>query len=108
MAYNDTNSEGLTFSEWIQAAGRYKPDPFCGPAGGIEADCAPYSRSYPYYVGLDRYGNEAGLNINLFANGGRSVRRSGTRTFFSKKLRDAWRNGEDPSEYRQEAPKARA
>lgn len=102
MAYHDMNSEGLTFSEWVQAAGYYLADPM-----GDDYGCAPYSRSYPYYVGLDRHGNEAGLNINLFANGGRSVRRSGTRTFFSKRLRDAWRNGEDPSEYRQDAPKVR-
>jgi hypothetical protein len=42
----------------------------------FEADCAPYSRSSP----------------------------SGTRTFFPKTLRDAWRNGEDPTEHRAAAP----
>jgi hypothetical protein len=74
MAYHDMNSEGLTFSEWIQAAGYFKPDPMTGPTGGEEKrDCAPYTRTY---------------------------KGCSTQTFFPKKLRDAWRNGEDPSEYR--------
>jgi len=99
IAYHDTNSEGLTFPEWVQAAGRYVANPM-----GDDYGCAPYSRSYPYYVGFDRHGNEADLNINLYASGGTSVRRSGTRTFFPKRLREAWRNGEDPTEHRAAAP----
>lgn len=102
MAYHDINSEGLTFSEWVQAAGSYVPDPK-GDAYG----CAPYSLSCPYYVGFDRHGSEAGINVNLHANNGRVVRRSGTRTFFPRRLRNAWRNGEDPAEYRAAAPRRR-
>jgi hypothetical protein len=64
MAYHDRNSEGLTFSEWIQAAGYYKPDPM---GAGPNRDCAPYARSHP------------------------------------RALRQAWRNGEDPTEYRNQA-----
>jgi hypothetical protein len=100
MAYSDQNHEGLTFSEWIQAAGHFLPDPM---GAGPNRDCAPYSRSYPYYVGFEKDGTEAGICVNLHARGGYAVRRSGTKTFFSRKLRQAWINGEDPSEYRGQA-----
>jgi len=40
VAYHDVNNEGLTFSEWVQAAGLYKP--MQGSAYG-NADCAGYS-----------------------------------------------------------------
>lgn len=41
MAYHDINSEGLTFSEWVQAAGLYKP--MGGSAYQSGASCAGYT-----------------------------------------------------------------
>jgi hypothetical protein len=58
MAKLPTNAEGLTFPEWIQAAGHYKCE---GRYGDYECD----ERA----------------------------------KFFPRKLRTAWRNGEDPSEH---------
>lgn len=67
MAYHDVNSEGLTFSEWVQAAGRYVANPM-----GDDYGCAPYTW--------------------------------GSHSMFPRALRDAWRNGEDPTEHRAAAP----
>lgn len=41
MAYHDINCEGLTFSEWVQAAGLYKP--MMGNAYQSGVSCAGYS-----------------------------------------------------------------
>lgn len=71
MAYNNINHEGLTFSEWVQAAGLYKP--MMGTAYQSGASCAGYT--------------------------------SFGKPLFSKTIRNAWRNGEDPSDYLLEAPK---
>lgn len=93
MAYDDLNAEGLTFAEWLQAAGHFKNDPL------YDGRCAPYTRSKPYYIGLDDLGREVVLHINLPPNKYRVIRRSGTIRYFSQHLRNAWRNGEDPSEH---------
>jgi len=98
MAYHDMNSEGLTFSEWVQAAGCYQANPM-----GDDFGCAPYSVSTSYVCEISRYGNEQGLPTRF--RQGRRIRSS--HTLFPRQLRDAWRNSEDPSEYRQEAPKAK-
>jgi hypothetical protein len=103
MAYHDTNCEGLTFSEWVQAAGLYRPRPGYSYCSG--AECAGYSSSTSYYQGYDRHGNEADLDINLYTNGGRSVRKSQTTTHFPRRIREAWRNGEDPSDHLPGAPR---
>lgn len=103
--HSDVNSEGLTFTEWIQAAGYYKPWP--GYGDSENTSCAPYSSSTSYFVGYDRDGNEKPLGVNLHVNGGRAVRKTSTRTYFPRKLRQAWRNGEDPSDYLNDAPKRR-
>lgn len=95
MAYHDVNQEGLTFSEWVQAAGHYVPSPM-----GDDYGCAPYSMSSSYVCEISRNGNEQGLPARF--RQGRVVRSSWT--FFPKRLRDAWRNGEDPTEHRAVAP----
>ena len=103
MAYHDINCEGLTFSEWVQAAGLYKPRP--GYWYGSDAECAGYSISTSYYQGYDKHGNKTGVHVNLSANGGKAIRKNYTKTLFSKTIRNAWRNGEDPSDYLAQAPK---
>jgi len=103
MAYYDINCEGLTFSEWVQAAGLYKP--IGGSAYQSGASCAGYSTSTSYYQGYDKHDNKVDVHVNLSANGGRAVRKSRTQVLFPKAIRNAWRNGEDPTEYLTQAPR---
>ena len=72
MAYHYINSEGLTFSEWVQAAGLYKP--MQGAAYQSGASCAGYTSWFG-------------------------------KPLFSKVIRNAWRNGEDPSDCLPQAPR---
>jgi hypothetical protein len=61
------NDEGLTFAEWIQAAGRFKPMGPSFPGSHVEPDCAPMS-------------------------------------WFPRRLRRAWREGQDPTDWISSAP----
>jgi hypothetical protein len=96
MAYHDVNSEGLTFSEWVQAAGLYKPSP--GYAYG-NSDCAGYSTSRSGYRPV-----KDGESRDVIIRGDFYNRESSSITHFPRYIRNAWRNGEDPSDYLPEAP----
>jgi hypothetical protein len=52
MSHCSTNGEGLTFEEWVQAAGLYKPWP--GTSYKEGTSCSPYStkrkRFYPLSI----------------------------------------------------------
>lgn len=97
MAYHDINSEGLTFSEWVQAAGLYKP--MQGHAYG-NADCAGYSTSRSGYRPISE-----GERRDVIVGGYFYKRTSSSTTHFPLRIREAWRNGEDPSDYLPQAPR---
>lgn len=82
-----TNKEGLTFKEWVCAAGvAVIDDGSCG--------VQPYSTSYEIAI-LD---NGHQIAAGFIEKKRRLVRR--TTRFYSRKIRKAWTNGEDPSDYR--------
>jgi hypothetical protein len=97
MAYHDVNREGLTFSEWAQAAGLYKP--MQGSAYG-SADCVGYSTSTSGYRPV-----REGERRDVIIQGYFYKRTSSSTTHFPLRVRQAWRNGEDPSDHLPEAPR---
>jgi len=98
MSYHDTNCEGLTFSEWAQAAGLYKPSP--GYWYGSGADCVGYSTSKSGYRPV-----KEGERRDVIIQGYFYKRTSTSTTHFPLHIRQAWRNGEDPLDYLPEAPR---
>ncbi len=69
---HDLNPEGLTFEEWVLAAGKAK-------FGHIASEGI-----YPYTT----------------SDGSRYTSTRHTTTHYSRHIRKAWREGEDPTEYR--------
>lgn len=87
-----TNREGLTFEEWVCAAGVAVLD-----ATTQGATIAPYTYSYQRAVEHD---------ADHYRRGGcftdrRRLKRETVR-YYSPKIRKAWRDGEDPSDWRAE------
>lgn len=85
-----TNREGLTFEEWVCAAGEARFDSLWS-----EPLIAPYSRSYTFYPDHTDYKTNP---RRCFTDPRKAKKR--TTVYYSKKVRDAWRNGEDPTEWR--------
>lgn len=87
------NKEGLTFEDWVCAAGVAVDHP------AYPENVAPFSISetywQTYYLGTRGTSDE-----RFFDEVPRQRKRKHTRVFYSRKLRDAWRQGEDPSEWR--------
>lgn len=84
------NKEGLTFEEWVCAAGKAVFD-------GCQV--RPYSKTetvlVTYYCGSIGTSDE-----RFFDDVPRLKKKTYKKVFYSKKIRDAWRNGEDPTEHR--------
>lgn len=102
MARDTVNPEGLTFEEWVCAAGVAVPDHRMNPMESWRAWpwVMPYSQSDTYY---DPWVNPIPGTVLLVGHGQRmplGKKRTRTTTFYSKKIREAWRNGEDPTEWR--------
>lgn len=88
---NTLNNEGLTFKEWVCAAGLAVFDG-CG-------NVRPYSSSQTY-TQCYCLGNAGSSDERFFDYAPRfkKVRRSST--FYPRSLREAWKAGEDPTERR--------
>lgn len=92
---SDVNSEGLTFYEWVCAA---------GVAVQVHGEIKPYSTSRSSYVStalkrppsydLVELDSRPALPRHLMK------RERSTTVWYSKKVREAWRRGEDPTEWR--------
>lgn len=94
MSKETTNPEGLTFGEWVLAAGRGVFD-----HGNVRLYTSSETR---YYAPRERLVEKPYL---MLVNGivvPKHLPKRVKTTWYSKKLRDAWRSGEDPTEYRGE------
>jgi hypothetical protein len=85
-----TNKEGLTFKEWVCAAGVAVID---DGAGGVR----PYSESWTEYP---LSGETRVLRPDDVVS--RRKPKRVKKVWYSKKIRAAWLAGEDPSEYRRD------
>lgn len=93
QSQREVNREGLTFEEWVCAA---------GVAAFSGESVRPYSSSSQSYtfIGLTRPDpNLIRLDTPTPARYLLKPIRRTTR-YYSEKIRKAWRDGEDPSEYR--------
>lgn len=88
MSRNDVNREGLTFAEWVCAAGVARFDD--GSVGVL-----PYTRSYTRAVehGPGHYAKNGSFTDR------RRLARCSVR-YYPESVRRDWRNGVDPSEIR--------
>ena len=84
------NKEGLTFEEWVCAAGKAVRDPLFS-----EFCVAPYTRSGVTYPDHKDYGIKPGR----CSTDPRPPKRY-TNRYYSEKIRQAWKQGEDPTEWR--------
>lgn len=84
----DVNKEGLTFKEWVCAAAVAVID---------QGMVKPYTTSYTYYK---EHEPEYYLDAPGRCFTDRRPKRRRTTTWYSKQYRNAWKNGEDPTEYR--------
>lgn len=87
------NKEGLTFEEWVCAAG----------VAVIDTFVKPYSESHTTYVPAPRPKHLEGTVLLVFGTSRppAGIPKRHRTTWYPKKVRDAWRAGEDPSEWRQ-------
>lgn len=87
MSRDSVNREGLTFEEWVCAAGYarfYENNP--------RWSVLPYTESYTSPA--------AGPNNQYHWAAVPTPARRHTVIHYPKKIREAWRNGEDPTEWR--------
>jgi hypothetical protein len=102
MSRDTQNPEGLTFEEWVCAAGLAKQDHTNAFHTNAFPPVRPYSSSDTVYRSPPQPAWAKGT-VTLICHGnsmprGIPVRRSST--YYTKKIRDAWRRGEDPTEWR--------
>ena len=92
MAVDSVNKEGLTFGEWICAAGK----------AVFNFDVLiPYSTTETVTTFHEISYAEASADHRLVVGSrGPSYKHQYKNVYYSKQLREAWSNGEDPTEYR--------
>ena len=87
---DDVNREGMTFEEWVCAAG----------VAVIDRFVKPYSESSYYYTMAPNPVPGTVLLVFGTSRPPPGIKHRQTVRWYSKKIRDAWKNGEDPSEWR--------
>lgn len=95
MSRDTQNVEGLTFEEWVCAAGVAAIDD--GSVGVL-----PYTSSYVHYHFAERKDWNKDT-VLLLCHGNtipRGIPKRRTVTYYPKKVREAWKRGEDPTEWR--------
>lgn len=96
MARDSVNCEGMTFEEWVCAAGVAKPDHRFAVYDGPFPPVAAYSESFQSQYTDWRNGSM--LYDGIILPKTRLVRTKLVN--YPKKIRVAWKNGEDPTEWR--------
>jgi hypothetical protein len=94
---NTMNPEGLTFEEWICAAGVAVMD---HTSAAYEGHAWPPVLPYSYSYERADFRKDHGYQIldGIITTKAKLVRNKNV--YYSKKIRQAWRCGEDPTEWR--------
>ena len=100
---DSVNPEGLTFEEWVCAAGVAVPD-YCGASWEGHPylpPVAPYTTSNTSYRLRPQAAWEKGTVLLISGTSKADyVAHKSSRTNYPKKVRQAWKDGVDPTEWR--------